>query len=43
MANSIGSANAIHRTYQPVDLTTVRQTDEARRTERRRIRETREK
>lgn len=43
MANSIGSANAIHRTYQPVDLTTVRQADEARRVGRRRIRETSKK
>lgn len=39
MANSIGSANAIHRTYQPVDLTTVRQADELRRVGRRRMRE----
>lgn len=30
MANSISSANAIHKTYQPVDLESVRQADEAR-------------
>jgi hypothetical protein len=40
MANSISSANAIHKTYQPVDLETVRQADAARRIGRRRIRET---
>lgn len=39
MANSISSANAIHKTYQPVDLETVRQADAARRIGRRRIRE----
>lgn len=38
MANSISSANAIHRTYQPVDLETVRQADAARRRGRQRIR-----
>lgn len=43
MANSIGSANAIHRTYQPVDIATVLQADEARRIGRRRIRETSKK
>lgn len=39
MANSISSANAIHKTYQPVDLESVRQADEARIIGRRRIRE----
>lgn len=39
MANSISSANAIHKTYQPVDLQTVRQADAARRLGRQRIRE----
>lgn len=43
MANSIGFANTIHRTYQPVNLTAVRQADETRRIGRRRIRNTREK
>jgi hypothetical protein len=38
MANSISSANAIHKTYQPVDLETVRQADAARRLGRQRIR-----
>lgn len=38
MANSISSANAIHRTYQPVDLETVRQADEARKIGRQRMR-----
>lgn len=38
MANSISSANAIHKTYQPVDLHTVRQADAARRLGRQRIR-----
>lgn len=38
MANSISSANAIHKTYQPVDLQTVRQADEARRLGRQRMR-----
>ena len=40
MANSISSANAIHKTYQPVDLDTVRQADEARRRGRQKMRET---
>ncbi len=40
MANSIASANAIHRTYQPVDLVTVRQADAARRLGRQRMRNT---
>lgn len=39
MANSISSANAIHKTYQPVDLESVRQADEARIIGRRRIRD----
>lgn len=43
MANSISSANAIHKTYQPVDLETVRQADAARRVGRRRMRETDQK
>lgn len=43
MANSISSANAIHKTYQPVDLETVRQADAARRIGRRRMRETSDK
>lgn len=38
MANSISSANAIHRAYQPVDLETVRQADAARRLGRQRMR-----
>lgn len=40
MANSISSANAIHKTYQPVDLTAVRQADEARKRGRQRMRNT---
>ena len=40
MANSISSANAIHKTYQPVDLDTVRQADSARKIGRQRIRDT---
>lgn len=39
MANSISSANAIHKTYQPVDLTAVRQADAARRRGRQRMRD----
>lgn len=39
MANSISSANAIHKTYQPVDLDTVRQADKARKLGRQRIRD----
>lgn len=39
MANSISSANAIHKTYQPVDLNTVRQADAARKIGRQRIRD----
>lgn len=39
MANSISSANAIHKTYQPVDLETVRQADAARRLGRQRMRD----
>jgi len=39
MANSISSANAIHKTYQPVDLGTVRQADAARILGRQRIRD----
>ncbi|MFS2326342.1 hypothetical protein U2P60_13165 [Brucella sp. H1_1004] len=38
MVNSISSANAIHKTYQPVDLTAVRQADAARRVGRQRMR-----
>lgn len=43
MANSISSANAIHKTYQPVNLETVRQADAARRIGRQRMREANEK
>lgn len=43
MANSISSANAIHKTYQPVDLETVRQADNARKIGRQRMRETNKK
>lgn len=39
MANSISSANSIHKTYQPVDLGTVRQADLARQIGRRRMRD----
>lgn len=39
MANSISSANAIHKTYQPVDLESVRQADEPREIGRRRMRD----
>jgi hypothetical protein len=39
MANSISSANAIHKTYQPVDIHTVRQADAARKIGRSRIRD----
>lgn len=39
MANSISSAHAIQKTYQPVDLDTVRQADKARRIGRQRIRD----
>jgi hypothetical protein len=30
MANSIGSSNALHKTYLPVEIEVVRSTDEAR-------------
>lgn len=39
MANSITSANAIHKTYQPVDLDTVREADKARQIGRRKMRD----
>lgn len=38
MANSISTSNALHKTYQPVDLETVRQADAARRLGRTRLR-----
>jgi hypothetical protein len=38
MANSIGRSNALHKTYAPVDIGAVRNTDEARLQGRRRMR-----
>lgn len=38
MANSISTSNALHRAYQPVDLASVREADEARRSGRQRMR-----
>src|SRR5262249_11372513 len=39
LANSIGRSNALHKTYAPVDIQAVRNTDEARRQGRRKIRD----
>lgn len=39
MANTIDTSNALHATYQPVDLASVRAADQARRLGRKRIRE----
>jgi hypothetical protein len=39
MANTIDTSNALHATYQPVDLASVRSADAARRLGRKRIRE----
>jgi hypothetical protein len=38
LANSIGRSNALHKTYAPVDIEAVRNTDEARLRGRRRMR-----
>jgi hypothetical protein len=38
LANSIGRSNALHRTYAPVDIEAVRNTDEARLKGRRKMR-----
>jgi hypothetical protein len=38
LANSIGRSNALHKTYAPVDIEAVRNTDEARLQGRRKIR-----
>jgi hypothetical protein len=39
LANSIGRSNTLHKTYAPVELETVRNTDEARLQGRRKMRE----
>jgi hypothetical protein len=39
MANSIGSSNALHKTYLPVEIEAVRSTDEARVQGRRKMRD----
>jgi hypothetical protein len=39
MANSIGSSNALHKTYLPVEIEAIRSTDEARVQGRRKMRE----
>jgi hypothetical protein len=41
MANSISVSNRLHKTYGPVQLTSVRQADEARKVGRRALREQR--
>jgi hypothetical protein len=38
LANSIGRSNTLHKTYAPVDIEAVRDTDDARLRGRRRIR-----
>jgi len=38
LANSIGRSNALHKTYAPVDIEAVRNTDDARRKGRRKMR-----
>ena len=38
LANSIGRSNMLHKTYAPVDIEAVRNTDEARRQGRRKMR-----
>jgi hypothetical protein len=38
LANSIGRSNTLHKTYAPVDIEAVRNTDEARRQGRRKMR-----
>jgi len=38
LANSIGRSNALHKAYAPVEIEAVRNTDEARRQGRRKIR-----
>jgi hypothetical protein len=43
MANSIGQSNALHKTYAPVDIEAVRNTDEARLQGRRKMRAANEK
>jgi hypothetical protein len=39
LANSIGRSNSLHKTYAPVDIEAVRNTDEARRQGRRKMRD----
>ncbi|MGB6342935.1 MAG: hypothetical protein WBG15_09395, partial [Xanthobacteraceae bacterium] len=39
LANSIGRSNQLHKTYAPVDIEAVRNTDDARRKGRRKMRE----